>query len=118
MIMQHSIIPGEITEFVMEGTCDVDEVLSVVKSEYNAISKGILWNLSAGSIFNLSPDDMRHIANVVKEHAVHKKTAYFGSIDLEFGLLRMYEAYAKMECVPPVMKVFRDRNEAIEWLKE
>jgi dihydrodipicolinate synthase/N-acetylneuraminate lyase len=117
MITQHSIIPGEITEFVMEGACDVDEVLNIIKSQYRTISKGILWNLSAGSISNLNPDDMRRIANMVREHAMHKKTAYFGSVDLEFGLLRTYEAYAEMECVPPVMKVYRDRNEAIEWLK-
>jgi len=31
--------------------------------------------------------------------------------------LRVYETYAEMAPVPPVMKVFKDRDEAIEWLK-
>ncbi len=117
MITQHSIIPGEITEFVMEGPYDVDEIINIVKSKYPTITKGILWNLSAGDISNLTPDDMRRIANVAREHAVHEKTAFFGIADLEFGKLRMYETFSEMQNVPLEMQVFRDRNEAIEWLK-
>ena len=77
----------------------------------------MLWNLSAGSIPNVSPNEMRRIAIVTRNHAVHKKTAYFGSVDLQFGLLRMYATYAEIESVPPVIQVFRSRNESIEWLK-
>ncbi len=117
MITQHSIIPGEITEFIIKGPSDVDEIINVVKSKYPTITKGILWNLSAGDISNLTPDDMRRIANVAREYAVHEKTAFFGTSDLEFGILRMYETHSEMESVPLVMQVFRDRNEAIEWLK-
>ena len=117
MITRHTIIPEEITEFVIRGQCDVDEVINIVKSQYCAISKGILWNLSEGSISRFTEDDMRRIAQIVRKHAMHDRTAYFGSVDLEFGLLRVYETYAEMETVPPVMNVFKDRDEAIEWLK-
>ena len=116
MITYHSIIHEEITEFVMEGACDVDEIIKIVKSQYPVITKGIMWNFLAGDISNLTPDYMRRVATVVREHAVHEKTALFDSTDFTFGLLRMYEVYAGMEGVTPVMKVFRDRNEAIEWL--
>ena len=118
MITQHSIIPGEIVEFVTEGTYDVDDLLNIVKNQYPAISKGILWNVSSGVFSDPSPDVMQRLAVAVREHGVHKKTAYFGPTDIRFGLLRMFETYSEMKNVSPEMEVFRDRNEAIKWLKE
>ncbi len=123
MITQHSIISGEITEFVTEGTYDVDDVLNIVKNQYPTITKGILWNVSSGVFSDRSPAAMHRIAVAVREHAVHKKTAYFGPADIKFGLLRMYEIYAEMEHVPRLLtggtraSVFRFSYCALEeWL--
>jgi len=118
MIKINIIEPGSVVEFIMEGVCDIEEVLHIIGSQYCNISKGVLWNFTNGSNANLSPDDMNRIAQMVKKHAIHKKTAYVGSADLEFGLLRMYEIYALIQSVPPVMKVFRDRTDAIKWIYE
>jgi hypothetical protein len=102
----------------MEGNCVLEEVLDIIRTQYCNISTGVLWNFTKGSNINLSTDDMTLIANIAKKHAIHKRTAYIGSIDLEYGLLRMYEAYAEIAHVLPTMKVFRDRDAAIQWLKE
>jgi hypothetical protein len=118
MIKTNIIEAGSIVEFIMQGNCVIEEVLDIISTKYRNISTGVLWNFSEGSNINLSTKDMELIANMVKKHAIHKRTAYIGSIDLEYGLLRMYEAYAEMAHVSPAMKVFRDRDAAIQWLKE
>jgi hypothetical protein len=118
MIKPNVIEPGSIVEFIMEGDCELEEVLDIISTQYCNISTGVLWNFTKGSNVNLRADDMTLIAKMVKKHAIHKRTAYVGSIDLEYGLLRMYETYAEMASVSPAMKVFRDRDAAIQWLKE
>ncbi|NQU41387.1 MAG: hypothetical protein HQ523_15680 [Lentisphaerae bacterium] len=117
MISEHRVIPNEIHEFVIEGPCDVEAVIDVISTRYCSISKGVLWNLSPGTITNLSANDMRRIAHAAKEHAIHSKTAYVGDREVEFGMFRMYETYAELSQVSPLMKVFKNRDEALEWLK-
>jgi len=118
MITTNIIEPGSIVEFIAEGECEFHEVLEVIRNQYGTISKGIVWNFNHATNANLGTSDMIRIAREVKERAVHQKTAYIASKDFEFGLLRMYESYAEMQSVTPVMKVFRDRDEAIRWITE
>ena len=118
MISRHSIKPGEIEEFVADGEFDVDDMITVIKERYPMITRGVLWNVSSGSFADHNAASYRRIAHAVTQYARHQKTAYYGPSDLKFGLLRMYEAYAEIEAVPPVTRVFRDRDEAIAWLDE
>ncbi len=116
MIKTNIIEPGSIVEFVLDGQSSLDEVLAIINSHYCNFSKGVLWNYKDGSNLSLSANDMTRIAQMVKKCAIHKKTAYVCSADVEFGILRMYSVYASMEHVSPTMKIFRDRAEAIEWI--
>ncbi|HKI62028.1 MAG TPA: hypothetical protein VKA31_07025 [Mariprofundaceae bacterium] len=118
MIKTNIIEPGSIIEFLVEGNSNLHDVLDIISSQYRNISTGILWNFVEGSNSNLSADEMIRIVNMVKKHAIHKRTAYIGSVDLEYGILRMYEAYAETSVVLPEMKVFRDRDEALQWIKD
>jgi hypothetical protein len=116
MIKTNVIEAGSIVEFVMEDVCVLEEVLEIISNEYPNYSTGIIWNFVSGSLLTLDSNGMRQIAAFVKRYAVHKRTAYVGKEDLEFGLLRMYEAYADMEEVSPIMKLFRDRESALKWI--
>jgi hypothetical protein len=118
MIRKNEIVPGEIIEFVIEGTCELNDLISTIEAHYHKGLKGVLWNASDADIGHLTADELRTIAYVVKQRATHKKTAYCSPYDLQFGVLRMYEAYAEIGEVAPLMMVFRDRDEAIAWLKE
>ena len=118
MIKTNIIEPGSIVEFILEDKSTLEEVLDIINSQYRNISKGVLWNFNNEGNLNLSVKDMTLVAQMVKKHAKHKKTAYVGSLDVKFGLLRKYEAYASMQSVPTVMKVFRDRAESIIWINE
>lgn len=118
MIVYKEIAPGEIEEFIITGACTTDEITAMIANRYREGLKGVLWNLSDPNVSNLNADDMRTIAQVAEQHAVHKKTAHYSPHDLQFGLLRMYEGYAEMGALAPQMMAFRDRDKAIEWLKE
>ena len=118
MIIQNLLMDGQITEFVVDGPSDADEIINIIKDKYSTISKYVLWNFLAGDVSGLTLDDMHRITRVAKEHSVHEKTAFLGASDFVFGILRMYETLSELEGVPLDMQVFRDRNEAIEWLKE
>jgi hypothetical protein len=116
MITTNILEPGAIVEFILEGESALDEVLGIISSQYGKFSHGVLWNMINGSNYNLSANDMKRIALMVKKCAIHKKTAYICAKGVEFGLMRMYEAYALIEAVPPSMKVFHDRTAAIDWI--
>lgn len=116
MIKTNIIKPDEIIEFILEGESVLQEVLDTIRAHYGQFSTGVIWNFTHGSNINLSANDMVQIAKCVKEHASHNRTAYIGPNDLEFGLLRMYESYARFEDVAPLIKVFRTRDEALAWI--
>ncbi|HKJ82475.1 MAG TPA: hypothetical protein VJ961_00470 [Mariprofundaceae bacterium] len=118
MIRQNEIVSGEIREFIMEGVCDLNEITKAIEKHYHGGLKGVLWNASDAQISHFTASEMRTIAYVAKQHTSHRKTAYCSPNDSQFGILRMYEAYAEIGEVAPLMMVFRERDEAIEWLKE
>ena len=117
MITKHLIESYEITEFVVNGACDTEEFIDVIKSTYPTITKNVLWNHSAGDHSNLTKNDFTRITAVTKEIAIHDKTAFLGDSDLIYGTLRMFETYAELDSVPLKMKAFRDREKAIDWLR-
>jgi len=116
MIKVKPIIEKEIMEFEMHGPCEISDIETIVISEYKHASRGVLWNMVAGSSLMISQSDMPFLANIVKEYAKHKKTAYVSQDILSLGLLRQYESYARIKDVEPSLKVFRDYDEALAWL--
>lgn len=117
MLTTNIINSGEIVELIVKGISSASEISSAIKTQYFAASKGVLWNFTFGTNVNLTADEMRQIAKMEKQYANHPRTAYVGLVDLEFGLLRMYQAYANMEDILQEMQVFRSRENAITWLK-
>lgn len=118
MIEQKILQDEEITEFIVEGEYTTDDVIETIKNTYKDITKYVLWNCRSGHISNLDSNEMKRIASVAKKHSVHEKTAFVASSDLMFGLLRMYETHSRIENVPLSMQVFRERSDAIKWLRE
>lgn len=118
MIAHNEIVPEKIEEFIITGPCTTDDITAMIASRYREGLSGILWTVSDPNVSDFDANDMRTIARVAKQYASHKKTAHYSPYDLQFGLLRMYEAYAEIGEVAPLMMAFRDRDAAIEWLKE
>lgn len=118
MIEKRVIESGKIIEFVLFGPSEKQDIMDVMKHEYPLFSKGILWNFEHGSNSHLPASDMDEIALYSKQYTVHSKTAYYALSDLEYGMLRMYESYAKIAKAAVQMRIFKHRELAIEWLRE
>ena len=111
---------ADLTVFTVHGPLDADEVIQAVTLEYaTSPTLRILWDLTHSSVDHISPDGFRRIAAMAKNTRLGgrgAKTAYVGSEDLEYGLLRMYAALAEVAGVKAQYDVFRTLPEAFHWL--
>lgn len=104
--------------FKVVGLFDISEILAVMKNVFPTIERGVLWDYSECDLSQVTQQEMRTVAQGAYKYAKHHKSAAVGPGDLQFGLLRMYEIFAEMKHVSPMMRVFRNAVEALNWLRE
>ena len=80
-----------------------------------------LCDLSTADLSGISADCIIRIAEFTKsffkEQGIESiRSAAYCPQDLDYGYIRMYQAYA--EDSPEEMQVFRDPDEALRWLEE
>ena len=107
---------GELVVFNVLTTTSFQEITNNIKDNYHIVKRFVLWDFGDTDLSGLSTQEIRNVSEVVKQHALHEKTAYVGNTTLEIGLLNMYKAYADISEVIPISKVFQTKEEAIEWL--
>jgi hypothetical protein len=113
---------GSLLIIYVSGILTAEEVLSVIKKYYsNGIVKDVIWDIAIGSLGSITEDGYKAIAHEAYEALQSGsrkggKTAYVGSADLEYGLLQMYTAIAKMTGIPTKYNVFRTFGEARNWI--
>ena len=94
---------------------------------YIEFHKGDEWKPGMAELVDLTHADMRQVsaeglaalAEKITEifgeaNVSTSKTAVYSETDLPFGLARLYEAYTHES--PETVQVFRDRDEAMNWL--
>jgi hypothetical protein len=111
----------DLTTFVVQGVLSVSEILQAIQLEYTQTpTSNVLWDLTGGSLDpEISADDFRRVAAAAKGIRLDvpgAKTAYVGSEDLAFGLLRMYCTLAEEAGIHVQYEVFRSRPAALGWL--
>ena len=87
--------------------------------EYNPAMNS-LWDLREADFTEVEPHEVRGLMEMVKGHWGKNDTAKSALLvtkDLDFGLARMYEMLMDGGTAGSVM-VFRDYNEAVEWLED
>jgi len=106
------------------GDLTADEIIAVVRQHYTSGKiKDVIWDLTNASLQLISRPGFESIARVAKE-AVDSggrksgKTAYIGTSDVNFGLLRMYTAIAEITGVHVEYYVFKSHSEARKWIAE
>jgi len=86
---------------------------------YQSESRAGLWDFR-GCRSDLHHEEMQKIRDYVTSHYDPswsvKFTALVGEGDLAYGLARMYEALS--DRIPTALEVFRDFDEATEWLRK
>jgi hypothetical protein len=106
------------------GTVSDDEFLATYQRMYSDPafdgSYDILVDLLQAESTPRGAQALKMIADIGRRH--HKpgekvaRIAIVAGADLSFGLARMYEGYAAE--VPANIRVFRERDQALEWLAE
>ena len=89
-----------------------DEAIPIL-NDLTDLSEADLTNLSSGAIQELAD----YITRSYKESGISSlKTAIYAPDSLRYGLSRMYATISYD--TPQHIQIFRDREEAIQWLKK
>ena len=76
-----------------------------------------LWDFRNASLASLTAENIQALSSFVGENLdkLAQRTALVVRRNLEYGIGRMWEAYAEVDA-PQKRKLFRDIEEAIDWL--
>ena len=118
-----NIIPEEeLCIFTIEGSASRDELVDIViniKPEQR--TRNVIWDASNGTVETIGKEDLRSIAKFLKSgHGMRTggKTALVGPEDLDFGIGRMFQAYATLENLTVQYRIFRTLDGALAWIGE
>jgi hypothetical protein len=117
-------ISKQLTSFVGKGELSFEEISKNIECFYdNDPTANVLWDLSEALASNITPSQVNQIANMLKKLRDKKrdgKTAIVSPIDSTFGVARMLQTLTEVPDVPEMidMRVFREMNEALQWLNE
>jgi len=111
---------GDLSVFTVNGELTADEIIERVEEYYTKHpTKLVLWIMGDVDLSAITREEIERIIQIAKKNTGKRKegkTAIVGSKDVEYGLARMYEAYTGFENLPYEYKIFKDVDEAKEWL--
>ena len=111
---------GDLSVFTVNGELTADEIIERVEEYYTKHpTKLVLWIMGDVDLSAITREGIERIIQIAKKNTGKRKegkTAIVGSKDVEYGLARMYEAYTGFENLPYEYKIFKDVDEAKEWL--
>ena len=108
----------DVATCIAHGPLTLDEIKESAATMWRLV-KGpqirVLWDLREAR-FDLGSAEIRSLAEFVKRIAPPTafRSAFVTSRNLEFGLLRMFAVFRETEGA--LTSVFRDKQQAVEWL--
>lgn len=106
--------------FTIEGRACKDEMLKVITGlKSNQVTRDIIWDASNGTVEDIEANDLQRITEFLKKgHGMRPggRTALVGPDDLNFGIGRMFQAFANAEKLTVEYKTFRNMQDAMSWL--
>lgn len=106
--------------FTAEGSITVQDVCDSIDSYYSGpIMSLILWDATRLDLAPWQKDDILSAVRKVKAYShlrVGGRSALVFPRDLNFGLAKMFQAYSEVDNLQIEVEVFRNIEEAIEWL--
>ncbi|MBN2012609.1 hypothetical protein JW960_24990 [candidate division KSB1 bacterium] len=78
-----------------------------------------IWDFSNASMISFNENELRILSSFVKEHLprLGKRTALLIAEDYDFGIGRMWMAYAEISGAKQERKLFRNMEEAVDWIE-
>ena len=113
---------NDLTLVTVVGKVDAKQVLSQIISFLTGEpTKFVLWDFRQGSLAGFSSADLRMIVERGAPFAASRKggrTAIVCATDVDYGLSRMFQAFANIQHIPFEIQVFRNTHEARKWLSD
>jgi hypothetical protein len=115
--------PGSnITTATGRGRVTAVDLLAALRAFYdNAPTLLVLCDISDADLSSISTEELKGIVQFTERRAEVRrggKTAIAASTTLEYGMARMYEILADAYAHPVTIRVFRTREEGLQWLRE
>ena len=112
----------DLTIFKVSGVLSFDQALPEVKAFYDgAPTKHVLWDLTDTTEIRFTSEEVEAISSFGPRYEGKRetgKTAFVARQDILFGLSRMFEIHSRINEAPYPIKVFRELDEAYQWIDE
>ncbi len=110
----------QLSIYTITGNISDEELAEEVELFYrNNPTPLVLCDFRDSDVSNLSNEFFLKILYISKKYE-HKrkagKTAFVVSNDISFGLGRMYQSYSEIYELPIISRIFKDFDQAKEWL--
>lgn len=111
----------KITFYDASGVVSAQDIIASNTEFYeNEPTALLLWDFTRADLSGLSTEDLQGIVAGARRLAHLRpagKTAIVAQSSLEFGMGRMYETFTEIWKHPIPHRVFKSREEALEWLQ-
>lgn len=121
MIATLTDLEADLTIHKVTGDINVGRLLCNLRILQETATRLVLWDLrEATNIASSSPANAESIAAGLQDIPVLPggKTAFVFASETDYGMGRMYEAYASMENLPFDLAMFQSTSEAEAWLQD
>jgi hypothetical protein len=112
----------DITIVNVSGELLFEQIVQVLEDFYKSdFTLKLLWDLSHADLSALTNSHIEKIISYAKSKSHLReggKTAIVALKDIDYGVSRMYEILSELKEHPVSHSVFRNRDEALKWLKE
>ena len=120
-IQQHLDGERNVMVFTVLGSLHFEELRSTLESIYaeREYATRSLFDMREATPGGLSGPEMEALVGLIRSlraGRAHSRWAIVAGHDVHFGLARMFEAYASK--LPVEIHVFRDPDEALDWLED
>ena len=110
----------DLTVVTATGKLKADDFHKSIREYYSGpVTAHILLDLNQADLSAFQSHDLIRIAGLSKQVAETRqggKTAIVSNKALEYGIGRMFEAYAQLERTPFKVEIFRSHGDAKQWL--
>ena len=105
------------------GELSFHDISHAIQSFYEGTpTSNVLWDLREAMVSDISTEHISQIANNLRsfrEKGREGKTAIVSSMDVTFGMARMFQLLTESLGESRIeMRVFRDLDEALQWLEQ
>jgi len=112
----------DLTVFSVHGHFELDQLLNEIDRLYATyFTLHALWDFTNARFTTITGSHIEKIITLTRKYVDLRKggkSAILVARDFSYGMARMYDTRAKLKNSPVKYRVFRDMNEALEWLEK